>query len=102
DLFNPPALANFLGCAQTALDVTAVRNVSFPPFGQAREASALCFLTANTKWRVETQFISYGGRTGSNGGANRAGYGFEVRRLFRNGETLWRCGCASRMPESRA
>src|SRR6185312_8999396 len=34
DLFNPPALTNFLGCAQTALDVTAVRSVSFPPFAQ--------------------------------------------------------------------
>lgn len=34
DLFNPPALTNFLGCAQAALDVTAVRSVSFPPFAQ--------------------------------------------------------------------
>jgi hypothetical protein len=34
DLFNPPALTNFLGCAQVALDVTAVRSVSFPPFAQ--------------------------------------------------------------------
>lgn len=34
DLFNPPALTNFLGCAQAALDVTAIRSVSFPPFAQ--------------------------------------------------------------------
>jgi hypothetical protein len=34
DLFNPPALTNFLGCAQAALDITAVRSVSFPPFAQ--------------------------------------------------------------------
>ncbi len=34
DLFNPPGLTNFLGCAQAALDVTAVRSVSFPPFAQ--------------------------------------------------------------------
>src|SRR5579862_2344466 len=34
DLFNPPGLTNFLGCAQAALDMTAVRSVSFPPFAQ--------------------------------------------------------------------
>ncbi len=34
DLFNPPALTNGLGCAQAALDVTAIRSVSFPPFAQ--------------------------------------------------------------------
>ncbi len=34
DLFNPPGLTNFLGCAQAALDVTAIRSVSFPPFAQ--------------------------------------------------------------------
>ncbi len=38
DLFNPPALTNFRGCAQAALDVTAVRSVSFPPLAQG-EAS---------------------------------------------------------------
>jgi hypothetical protein len=34
DLFNPPGLTNFLGCAQAALDVTAVRSVAYPPFAQ--------------------------------------------------------------------
>lgn len=38
DLFNPPALTNFRGCAQAALDVCAVRSVSFPPLAQG-EAS---------------------------------------------------------------
>lgn len=38
DLFNPPALTNFWGCAQAALDVCAVRSVSFPPLAQG-EAS---------------------------------------------------------------
>jgi len=34
DLFNPPALTNFLGCAQAALDLTAVRSIAFPPFAE--------------------------------------------------------------------
>ncbi len=34
DLFNPPGLTNFLGCAQAALDMTAVRSVAYPPFAQ--------------------------------------------------------------------
>lgn len=38
DPFNPPALTNFRGCAQTAVDVCPVRSVSFPPLAQG-EAS---------------------------------------------------------------
>jgi hypothetical protein len=34
DLFNPPAVTNFLGCAQAAVDLTAIRSVAFPPFAQ--------------------------------------------------------------------
>src|SRR6476620_9803180 len=34
DLFNPPGLTNQLGCAQAAMDVTAIRSVAFPPFAQ--------------------------------------------------------------------
>jgi hypothetical protein len=34
DLFNPPGLTNQWGCAQAAMDVTAVRSVAFPPFAQ--------------------------------------------------------------------
>lgn len=32
DLFNPPALTNFRGTAQAAVDITAIRSLSFPPF----------------------------------------------------------------------
>jgi len=32
DLFNPPALTNFRGTLQAAMDVTAIRCLSFPPF----------------------------------------------------------------------
>ena len=32
DLFNPPALTNFRGTAQSAIDITAIRCLSFPPF----------------------------------------------------------------------
>lgn len=34
DLFNPPGLTNRWGCAQAAMDVTAVRSIAFPPFAQ--------------------------------------------------------------------
>ncbi|MEW5978297.1 MAG: hypothetical protein AB1898_21075 [Acidobacteriota bacterium] len=37
DLFNPPGLTNFWGCAQAALDVTGIRSVSFPPFAQGEQ-----------------------------------------------------------------
>jgi hypothetical protein len=32
DLFNPPALTNFLGCLQAAPDITAVQHVTFAPW----------------------------------------------------------------------
>jgi len=32
DLFNPPALTNFRGTVQSAVDITAIRSLSFPPF----------------------------------------------------------------------
>lgn len=32
DIFNPPALTNFLGCVQANVDLTGIRNLSFPPF----------------------------------------------------------------------
>jgi hypothetical protein len=34
DLFNPPGLTNQWGCAQAAMDVSAIRSVAFPPFAQ--------------------------------------------------------------------
>jgi hypothetical protein len=34
DLFNPPGLTNQWGCAQAAMDVTAIRSIAFPPFAQ--------------------------------------------------------------------
>ena len=39
DLFNPPGLSNFVGSAQAALDVSAVRSLAFPPLamGEMRE-----------------------------------------------------------------
>lgn len=38
ELFNPPALTNFLGCLQAATDILAVQHVTFPPcsMGEAR------------------------------------------------------------------
>lgn len=33
ELFNPPALTNFLGSVQVGADVTAIRSLNFPPFG---------------------------------------------------------------------
>jgi hypothetical protein len=32
DAFNPPALTNFRGAVQTAVDITAIRSLNFPPF----------------------------------------------------------------------
>jgi hypothetical protein len=41
DLFNPPAVTNFLGCAQAALDIVGVRSLSFPPFAQGEQSTAV-------------------------------------------------------------
>lgn len=35
DIFSPPALTNFLGCVQAAIDVTGIRSLNFPPFGNS-------------------------------------------------------------------
>ena len=34
DLFDPPGLTNQWGCAQAAMDVTAIRSIAFPPYAQ--------------------------------------------------------------------
>src|SRR5215217_4226157 len=34
DLYAWPGLTNQWGCAQAAMDVTAVRSIAFPPFAQ--------------------------------------------------------------------
>lgn len=34
ELFNPPALTNFLGSCQAAVDLLAIRYLTFPPFSQ--------------------------------------------------------------------
>src|SRR6478672_2534199 len=34
DHFNPPGLTNQWGCAQAAVDVTAIRSIAFPPYAQ--------------------------------------------------------------------
>ncbi|MGA7306983.1 MAG: hypothetical protein WBW88_19090, partial [Rhodothermales bacterium] len=39
DRFNPPGLTNFLGCVQVEADVTAVRNLNFPPFATGDHSS---------------------------------------------------------------
>lgn len=44
DLWNPPGLTNFLGCAQTDLDPVAVRSISFPPFATADLVTGRLFL----------------------------------------------------------
>jgi hypothetical protein len=44
DLWNPPGLTNFLGCAQVDLDPVAVRSVSFPPFAMGEIATGQLFL----------------------------------------------------------
>lgn len=44
DLFNPPALTNFLGCLQAALDPIAVQNLNFPPIGCGEMASGHLFI----------------------------------------------------------
>jgi hypothetical protein len=41
DLFNPPGLTNFHGCAQAALDIVGVRSLSFPPFAQGEQSTAV-------------------------------------------------------------
>lgn len=44
DLWNPPGLTNFLGCAQVDLDPVALRSVSFPPYAMGELATGHLFL----------------------------------------------------------
>ena len=44
DLWNPPGLTNFLGCAQSDLDPVAVRSISFPPFATSDLVTGRLFL----------------------------------------------------------
>lgn len=44
DLWNPPGLTNFLGCAQADLDPVAVRSVSFPPYAMGELSTGQLFL----------------------------------------------------------
>lgn len=44
DLWNPPGLTNFIGCAQTDLDPVAVRSISFPPFATGELVTGKLFL----------------------------------------------------------
>ncbi len=34
DLFNPPALNNYMGGMQSARDITGIRSIHFPPLSQ--------------------------------------------------------------------
>ncbi|MGH2812341.1 MAG: hypothetical protein ACRDI1_06470 [Actinomycetota bacterium] len=44
DLFNPPALTNFLGCVQADVDPVGIRNLNFPPFACSNVASGLLYV----------------------------------------------------------
>ena len=44
DLWNPPGLTNFLGCAQVDLDPVALRSISFPPYAMGELATGQLFL----------------------------------------------------------
>ena len=44
DLWNPPGLTNFRGCAQVDLDPVAVRSVSFPPLANGESVTGTLFL----------------------------------------------------------
>jgi len=44
DCYNPPGLTNFLGCAQTDVDITGIRSVNFPPFACSDTITASCYL----------------------------------------------------------
>ncbi|MEM1041669.1 MAG: hypothetical protein AAGI91_03485 [Bacteroidota bacterium] len=44
DLFAAPGLTNFLGCVQTALDLTGIHSLNFPPFGTADINTANLYL----------------------------------------------------------
>lgn len=44
DLWNPPGLTNFLGCAQVDLDPVAVRSLSFPPLATGETVTGTLFL----------------------------------------------------------
>jgi hypothetical protein len=44
DLFNPPALTNFLGCVQVAVDPVALQNLNFPPLACGEVTSGQLFV----------------------------------------------------------
>ena len=44
DLFNPPALTNFVGAVQASRDITGISSLNFPPFGTADTTTAGLFL----------------------------------------------------------
>jgi hypothetical protein len=44
DVFNPPALTNFLGCVQVAVDPVALWNLNFPPLACGEVASGHLFV----------------------------------------------------------
>lgn len=44
ELFNPPALTNFLGCVQVGVDPVAVCNLNFPPLATGETTSGVLYL----------------------------------------------------------
>ncbi len=48
ELFNPPALTNFLGSVQAGIDVTGIRSLNFPPFGTSDAFPPLSWADSQT------------------------------------------------------
>ncbi|TDE09928.1 hypothetical protein [Jiangella asiatica] len=44
DVFNPPALTNYLGCLQADLDLTGIRSLNFAPYAHADTVTASLYL----------------------------------------------------------
>lgn len=44
DLFNPPALTNFLGCVQADIGLVGIRSLNFPPFATGDVSTAGLFV----------------------------------------------------------
>lgn len=96
DLFNPPALTNFLGNAQAALDPVAVQHLTFPPFSHGAAPLGTLLLddrcpgrsaiTIRYRWRpdrieraTEVDGLALGSRTVMEVGAQAITTALEVR-----------------------
>jgi hypothetical protein len=61
DFFNPPALTNFMGCVQVDTDITAIRNLNFPPFATGNTITAAFVLDGRhfQSFGVPVTFVWY-------------------------------------------